>query len=59
MATVIVGMIIVIIVGAAVVYIIKEKRKGVKCIGCPNGTACSGNCEACSSLNNEIKTDNK
>ena len=47
MATFIVGMIIVIIVGAAVVYIIKEKKKGVKCIGCPEGATCSGSCASC------------
>ena len=49
MATFIVGMIILIIVGAAVVYIIKEKKKGVKCIGCPNGASCVGSCASCSS----------
>ncbi len=33
-----------VIVGAAVGYIIKEKKKGVKCIGCPDAKTCSGNC---------------
>lgn len=28
----------------AVVYIVKAKKKGQKCIGCPNGSKCSGNC---------------
>ena len=32
--------ILVIIIGTAIVYIIKEKKRGVKCIGCPAG----GNC---------------
>lgn len=32
--------VIVIVVGAAVGYIIKSKKRGVKCIGCPSG----GNC---------------
>ena len=31
------------VVGAAVFYVVKAKKKGVKCIGCPGG--CSGNCE--------------
>lgn len=32
--------ILVIIVGAAIAYIIKAKKSGAKCIGCPAG----GNC---------------
>lgn len=33
--------IICIIVGAAVGYIQKEKKKGVACIGCPHGGTCA------------------
>ena len=33
------------IVGAAVGYIIYAKRKGQKCIGCPHGKNCNGNCK--------------
>lgn len=36
----IVGAILVVIIGAATRYIIKEKKKGVKCIGCPHAGAC-------------------
>ena len=25
-------------------YIYREKKKGSKCIGCPYGKSCSGNC---------------
>ena len=37
------------IIGLAVGYLIRAKKKGVKCIGCPNGAACgksgcSGQC---------------
>ena len=32
---------ILFIVGGALAYIIKEKKKGKKCIGCPNGANCS------------------
>lgn len=32
--------ILIIIVGAAVVYIVKEKKRGTRCIGCP----AAGNC---------------
>ena len=37
------GMIL-LIVGAAIVYIVKAKKKGVKCIGCPAGGNCAGRC---------------
>ena len=33
--------VIALIVGLAVAYVIKEKKKGVKCIGCPNAKTCS------------------
>lgn len=36
------------ILGAAVAYIVKEKKKGVKCIGCPDGCSCSGKREGAS-----------
>ena len=39
---------IVIVVGSALFYIIKSKKKGVKCIGCPSAGKCaSNNCESC------------
>ncbi len=40
--------IVVLIVALAVTYIVKAKKKGVKCIGCPEGSKCSGNCSGCS-----------
>lgn len=36
--------VIVLIVGAAALYIYKEKKKGVKCIGCPYAKQCGGGC---------------
>ncbi len=39
-STVIAVVILVLIVAAALIYIIRAKRRGVKCIGCPCG--CSG-----------------
>lgn len=35
---------IVLIVGGAVAYIIKAKKNGQKCIGCPYSKQCSGKC---------------
>lgn len=42
MADFIVVAILVIIVGAAILYIRKAKKSGAKCIGCPSGCSCSG-----------------
>jgi len=41
MINAIVILILAIIVGAAVAYIIKEKKRGVKCIGCPYAGQCA------------------
>lgn len=48
MINVILGLIIVAIVGAAILYIRKEKKRGVRCVGCPDGGMCGGNCSGCS-----------
>ncbi len=42
MTDVIVAIILLVIIGIAVVYIIKAKKKGVKCIGCPAAGKCAG-----------------
>lgn len=42
MANLIVGGILLILVGSAVAYIVKEKKNGTKCIGCPSGGSCPG-----------------
>ena len=52
-ADIIVTAIIVLIVGGAVAYIIKAKKSGKKCIGCPDSCSCSakgceGSCGCCS-----------
>lgn len=43
----IVAVIICAIVGLAIFYIRKEKKKGIKCIGCPFAQQCSNkdNCD--------------
>ena len=40
---------IVLIIGGAIAYIIKAKKSGRHCIGCPDSKTCSGNCQACAS----------
>ena len=42
MTDIIVLGIVAIIVGAAMAYIIKAKKAGAKCIGCPAAGTCSG-----------------
>ena len=46
MADFIAVVVIALIVGGAIAYIIREKKRGVKCIGCPAGATCpnSGKC---------------
>ena len=36
------------ILSLAIFYIIRAKKRGAKCIGCPNGASCSGKCAGCS-----------
>ena len=45
MTDLIVIAIVIVIVGSALGYIIRAKKRGVKCIGCPAG----GNCTSCPS----------
>ena len=59
MENVILIVVLLMIIGLAVAYIIKEKKRGVKCIGCPaagtcaqgtgEGSSCGGNCSSCQS----------
>lgn len=47
MTNAIVVLIVLLIVGGAGYYVYREKKKGVKCIGCPAGNTCGGNCSGC------------
>ena len=40
MANFVVVVVILFIVGAAIAYIVKEKKKGNRCIGCPAAATC-------------------
>lgn len=59
MVDIIVGGIIVLLVGGAVLYVVKEKKKGVRCIGCHCAGECSkssGNscqCQSAKTMDNE------
>jgi len=54
MANFIAAAVVLLIVGAAAAYVIKAKKSGVKCIGCPDSKTCSsggcsGSCSSCPS----------
>ncbi len=60
----VVGFIIVVIISGSLMYIIRAKRRGVKCIGCPDSAACSGKCNGCNGscggdISNHKSTDIK
>lgn len=42
MTNVIIAAVILLMAGLASFYIVKEKKKGTKCIGCPAGGHCCG-----------------
>ena len=56
MINVIILAVVLLLVGGAIAYIIKAKKKGVTCIGCPAGGHCSGKCNgSCSTAGNHGK----
>lgn len=44
MENVILVVVLLLILVPAVLYLIKAKRRGQHCIGCPNGGSCHGQC---------------
>ncbi len=46
MENMIVVMILLVLIGSVVIYLIKEKKKGRKCVGCPYAKQCSQNCDS-------------
>ena len=42
-----------LILGGAAGYVYKSKKKGVKCIGCPDGAKCGGQCSGCQGCSQE------
>lgn len=47
MTDLIVIAVVALILGAAVAYIIKEKKRGTVCIGCPSAGTCGHSCSGC------------
>ncbi|MFI3228686.1 MAG: FeoB-associated Cys-rich membrane protein [Bacillota bacterium] len=56
LATIIAIVVIVIILGSAIAYIVRAKKKGVKCIGCPAGSTCNGHCGSTNPIEQQPKT---
>ena len=48
MTDIIIIAVLVVIIGLAGLYVYKAKKSGKKCIGCPDGSSCSGSCGSCS-----------
>ena len=48
MADFVVIAVVLLIVGGAALYVYRAKKRGQKCIGCPDSGSCSGNCSGCS-----------
>ncbi len=40
--------IIVLIVGVATIYVVRAKKRGVKCVGCPHAKECANKSNCCS-----------
>lgn len=55
MTDIIIIVVLVVILGAALAYMHKEKERGVKCIGCPDAGTCAKrqNGEGCESTDSE------
>ncbi len=47
MENIIIIAVLLLILGGAIAYVIKAKKSGKKCIGCPAGGACNGSCCGC------------
>lgn len=57
MANMILVIVLLLILGGAGLYIVRAKKKGVKCIGCPAGATCSGSCNGCGGTCTETESD--
>ena len=52
--------VVALIVGAAVFYIVRAKRRGEKCVGCPYAKQCGGKCNGASThTESDTRVDKK
>ncbi len=54
MIDILIAGIIALIAGGALWYIFRQKRRGAKCIGCPDSKTCSGKCAGCRGCQNGL-----
>ncbi len=47
--------VIVLILAAAIAYIIRQKKKGAKCIGCPAGCKACLECSCCNTCDEKTE----
>ena len=47
MTDILILLVLALIVGSAALYVYKAKKRGQKCIGCPDGGSCGGGCCGC------------
>ena len=47
MENVLILLVVAAIVVGALWYIRREKKRGAKCVGCPDARTCGGNCGSC------------
>lgn len=59
MTDIIIIAVLVVIIGLAALYVYKAKKSGKRCIGCPDGSSCSGNCGSCSRGCSEAAKENE
>ncbi len=61
MTDIIIIVVLVLILGAALTYMRKEKKRGVKCIGCPDAEACAKrrNGESCQDTSSKNTKTNR
>ena len=52
MQSIVVALVILAIVGAAAGYVYREKKRGVKCVGCPHAKECAAKRKSCGCGNN-------
>ncbi|MFI3237451.1 MAG: FeoB-associated Cys-rich membrane protein [Lachnospiraceae bacterium] len=53
MIDIILVVVIIAILGLSIGYIVRAKKRGVKCIGCSSGSTCSGHCGGSCSCHEE------
>ena len=57
MENVVIILILLVIAGGIIWYIIRAKKRGETCIGCPYAKQCKGKCGGCSCT--DTRSDNK